>query len=162
MVLCVAAAYELIFFYFSSAEMMLRRAVEHVANNASFHIPVEPAITALKTAKSVLQWMLQEENRQIVSEFEDMMTTKLRECLGGADHDMQSFRIKRIELCRTYHHFRIPEAFTTTWHAFLTQVKCRSLPSFYQEVTDHTFEEILTSTIYIYIYIYTSRNGIGS
>ena len=47
---------------------MLTRAVELVANDASFHIPVEPATTALKSAKSVLQWMSQEENQQIVSE----------------------------------------------------------------------------------------------
>ena len=42
---------------------------------------------ALKSDKSVLQWMLQEENQQIVSEFEEVITSKLSECLGDGDQD---------------------------------------------------------------------------
>ena len=35
---------------------MLKRATQRVVEDETFHIPVEPAATALRTAKFVLDW----------------------------------------------------------------------------------------------------------
>ena len=104
-------------------------------------MPVEPTITALKTATCVLQWMLQGENEEKARDFEEVITSKFRECFVGGDPDRQLFRLKRDELCRSYYQIWISEAFSTLWHAFLEQVKCTPL----QTVTDHMFEDILIS-----------------
>ena len=38
-----------------------------------------------------------------------------------------------------------PDKFNTSWNTFLRQVKCIPVPTFYQEVTDLLFEELLKS-----------------
>ena len=124
---------------------MLRGAIEHIVSDPSFHIPVEPAATALSTARSVLEWVSQEENQTIFSAFEDKITSELSGCIGVSPEDAQSFRTKKLELCRSYHQFRISDEFTTTWLGFLRQVKCNPVATFYQEVTDIVFEHLLKS-----------------
>ena len=83
--------------------------------------------------------------KAIACESEEVITLKLCECFIGGGQDGQLFQLKRDELGRSYYHLRISEAFSTLWHAFLEQVKCTPLPTFYQAVTDHMFEDILIS-----------------
>ena len=128
------------------SSVIMRRAIEHVVSDQSFHIPVEPAATALGIAKSVLEWVSKEENQSIFAEFERNVMTELHPCLGDCPKDMRSFRTKRIELCRSYHLLRVSERFTTSWRDFLMKVGCAAVPSFYQEVTDLLFEDMLKST----------------
>ena len=123
----------------------MRRAIEHVVSDQSFHIPVEPAATALSTAKSVLEWVSNEENQSLFAAFEGKVMAELHTCLGDCPKDMRSFRTKRIELCRSYHELRVSVKFTTSWRDFLKKVECVPVPSFYQEVTDLLFEDILKS-----------------
>ena len=119
-------------------------AIEHVVSDQSFHIPVEPAATALSTAKSVLEWVLNEENQSLFAAFEGKVMAELHTCLGDCPKDMRSFRTKRIELCRSYHELRVSVKFTTSWRDFLKKVECLPVPSFYQEVTDLLFEDNYT------------------
>ena len=114
-------------------------------SDPSFHIPVEPAVTALSRAKSVLEWISQEENQTIFSAFEDKIMSELRECIGVSPEGVRSFRTKQMELCRSYHQLRISDEYITTWVVFLRQIKCNPVPTFYQEVTDILFEHILKS-----------------
>ena len=123
----------------------MRRAIEHVVSDQSFQIPVEPAATALSTAKSVLEWVSNEENQSLFAAFEGKVMAELHTCLGDCPKDMRSFRTKRIELCRSYHELRVSVKFTTSWRDFLKKVECVPVPSFYQEVTDLLFEDILKS-----------------
>ena len=112
-------------------------------SNQSFHIPVEPAVTGLGVAKSVLKWASKEENKPIFAEFERSVMAELHLCLGDCPKDMRFFQTKRIELCRSYHLLRVSEKFTTSWRDFLRKVECASVPSFYKEVTDVLFEDML-------------------
>ena len=73
---------------------MLRGAIEHIVSDPSFHIPVEPAATALSTARSVLEWVSQEENQTIFSAFEDKITSELSGCIGVSPEGVQSFKPK--------------------------------------------------------------------
>ena len=56
----------------------------------SFHIPVEPAATALNTAKYVLAWMSQEE--PVCSQW--FFMSEVRAWLGDGPQDMRSLRFK--------------------------------------------------------------------
>jgi len=121
---------------------MLRRAVEHVVKDESFQVPVEPAAKALKVAKCVLAWASQEENKAALGVFEEKLVSELQTCFH--EH-FQSIRVQQMEMWRSYHQLRTSDNFRSAWHAFLSCVKCDSLPTFYQEVTDLMFEELIQS-----------------
>ena len=52
-----------------------------VVEDQSFHIAVEPAATALCTAKDVLQWAGTNCNEEAFSSFEELVCSALRPCL---------------------------------------------------------------------------------
>ena len=49
--------------------VMLKRAIQHVADDSSFHISVEPAITALQQANAMLEWVCKKEFKDEILEF---------------------------------------------------------------------------------------------
>ena len=100
---------------------MLKRALEHVIEDGSFNIGVEPAATALKTAKNVLHWGSQEENESTLSAFELRLISELRTCIHSNCKDVRSFQVQRVELWRSYHSLRTSKHFNETWHGFLRQ-----------------------------------------
>ena len=124
---------------------MLRRALEHVTSDESFNIAVEPAATALKAAKNVLQWASQEENKSAFSAFEKTLVTELNTCLPKVCKGVLAFRVQRVELWRSFHNLRTSEHFKKAWCEFLSQTRSDPVPTLYQEVSDLVFEELLIS-----------------
>ena len=58
---------------------MLRRAMTCIVEDESFHIPVEPAFTALHTAKRVVQWA--NANEEAFLYFEGLAHSTLSPCV---------------------------------------------------------------------------------
>ena len=55
--------------------VMLKNAIQHVVDDSSFHLKVEPAATSLQQAKYVAEWSGKDENRFI---FEERLVKELR------------------------------------------------------------------------------------
>ena len=49
---------------------LLRSAIQHNVDNKSFNILVDQATKALKIAKQVLEWALEEKNQCVFNDFE--------------------------------------------------------------------------------------------
>ena len=64
---------------------MLKNAIQHVIDDSSFHLKVEPAATALQQAKYmymyVAEWSGKDENRLIFEAFEERLVKELMGCL---------------------------------------------------------------------------------
>ena len=117
---------------------MLRRAVSSVVEDQSFHIAVEPAATALRTAKNVLEWA--DTNKEDFLSFEELLCSTIRPCL----RDQRVSKASKECMWRNFHQIRTLESFRLSWCKFLTsQVKVASLPAFYQAVTDNFFKEMI-------------------
>ena len=124
---------------------MLRKALQHIIDDSSFHIPVEPAATALQQAKSVLEWGCQESQALAVGGFEERLVQELGTIFPTGFVDTRSFVTARFDICRHYHTLRTAPHFITLWTTFMKgSIDC-SLPepTFYQEVTDLIFEQLL-------------------
>ena len=52
---------------------MLKNAIQHVIDDSSFHLKVEPGATALLQAKYVAEWSGKDENRHIFKAFEERL-----------------------------------------------------------------------------------------
>lgn len=117
---------------------MLRRAVTSILEDKSFHISVEPAATALRTAKKVVEWA--SVNDEAFLAFERLVCSALRRCLC----DQRASKASRECMWRDFHQLRTSEAFKLSWCDFLTnQVKVAALPNFYQAVTDNLFKDMV-------------------
>ena len=123
-----------------------------VTNDASFQIPVEPAATALSTAKSILDWASKDHNRRIFDEFEESLVSELKTCSGDVARGKHTFWLRRNELCCAYYQLRVSEKFITARHSFLGKANCEPLPTFNQQVTDFVFKEMLSTQYELKIY----------
>ena len=56
---------------------MLKNAIQHVVDDSSFHLKVEPAATALQQAKYVPEWSGKDENRLIFEALEERLVKEL-------------------------------------------------------------------------------------
>ena len=128
---------------------MLRRAVEHVVSDSSFQFPVEPAATALQQAKSVLEWVSLQENAVELLRFEESLLGELKSTVPSCVSDSRSFVTARSDMCRSYHNVRTSASFAALWSSFIQKVTGHALPepTFYQEVTDLMFEELIALSI---------------
>ena len=101
-----------------------------VVEEQSFHIAVEPAATALRTAKNVLEWA--GTNEEAFRSFEELVCSVLRLCLC----DQRASMVNKECMWRDFHQVPTSEGFRLSWCEFLTsQVKV--LPTFYQAVTEN-------------------------
>ena len=120
---------------------MLKKAVEHIIKDDSFHLPLEPAATALRIAKAVIRWSSQEENKLLYYSFEKKIIEYLQTCLPNGCQNRRSFQTQKVDLWRAYHQVRTSDTFNALWSDFLQQVTSEPpVPTFYQEVTDLMFE----------------------
>ena len=123
---------------------MLKKSVQHVIDDSSFHINVEPAATALQQAKSVMEWGSKQENEALFKEFEDQLVLELNTCFPSGSLDVRSLRTIRSDMCRQYHKVRTSPHFTALWSSFIKRTSSSPpQPTFYQEVTDLIFEELV-------------------
>ena len=60
--------------------VMLKSTIQHVIDDSSFHLKVEPAATALQQAKYVAEWSGKDENRLIFEAFEKRLVKELKGC----------------------------------------------------------------------------------
>ena len=122
---------------------------EHVIDDSSFHLPVEPAATALQQAKSVLEWGSQQENTPIFEGFEEILVQELNTTLPTGSLDARSFLTARSDMCRSYHKLRTSPQFISLWSTFIEKAIGSSLPqpTFYQDVTDLIFEELVQTAL---------------
>ena len=101
---------------------MLKSAVEHVTNDEHFHLPLEPASTALRIAKAVLEWCSKEENKVLYYSFEEKVIATLQTCLPNGCLDLHSFQTQKVDLWRTitrYNLLMISMAFGVTFSSKL-------------------------------------------
>ena len=121
---------------------MLKKAVQCIIEDESFHIPVEPAATALRTAKTVLEWA-RDHNDGLLS-YELQICSTLRPCLKGAQ---TSYKKWREAMWRNYHKVHSMEQFRHLWTVFLAEVgvEVSPVPAFYQVATDHIFEQMVVA-----------------
>ena len=128
---------------------MLRKAIQRVVDDSSFHLPVEPAATALQQAKCVLDWGSKQENARVFEEFEEKLLQELKSSIPSALSDSYSFVTARSDMCCSYHTTRTSPHFITLWSSFISKVTDHSLPqpTFYQEVTDLVFEDLVHSAL---------------
>ena len=85
---------------------MLKNAIQHVVDDSSFHLKVEPA--ALQQAKYVAEWSGKDENRLIFEAFEERLVKELKGCLPSdpTNSNARSFVSFRSDICRNYHSLR--------------------------------------------------------
>ena len=69
---------------------MLKKAVQHVIDDSSLHIGVEPAATALQQAKAIMEWGSKQENESLFKNLEDRLLLELNTCLPSESLDAQS------------------------------------------------------------------------
>lgn len=106
-----------------------------VIEDQSFHIAVEPAATALRTAKNVLEWA--DTNKEAFLCFEELLCSTIRPCL----RDQRVSKASKECMWRDFYQIQTSESFRLS---FLTsQVKVAALPAFYQAVTDNIFKEMI-------------------
>ena len=129
---------------------MLQSAVEHVVKDDSFHLPLEPAATALRLAKAVMDWSSREENKLIYHVFEEKVGAELQTCLPKVFQNLRSFQTQKVELWRAYHELRTSDRFNALCRDFLSQVSSEPPePTFYQEVTDIMFERMVQTAFHV-------------
>ena len=130
---------------------MLKFAIERVIDDPSFHLNVEPASSALRQARCIHDWSTKEENKANFGAFEARLVENLRSCVPcvAASSSVRSFGNVRTDICRNYHSLRTSTAFTTLWSEFIrcTGTETQPQPTFYQEVTDTIFENIIASAL---------------
>ena len=129
--------------------VMLRKALQHLIDDRSFHLAVEPAATALQQANCVLDWGCQQANTSAFKGFEKELVQELSVCFPSGDVSKHSFVTIRSDICRSYHSIRTSPHFVTLWCNFVKKATtCQEpQPVFYQEVTDLIFEELLQSAL---------------
>ena len=87
-------------------------------------MPVEPAATALRTAKKVVNWASTNEEAFLSSEGLVCLP-----CLS----DLQASKSSREHMWRDFHRVQTSEVFRVSWCNFLTsQVGVAAVPAFYQ------------------------------
>jgi len=74
------------------------RAIESVVKDESFHLPVEPATTALAQAKAVLEWSSQPSNHHALNSFEKQIEAELQTCLPTGRVAVRSFQSKKEDM----------------------------------------------------------------
>ena len=130
---------------------MLKNAIQHVVDDSSFHLKVEPAATALQQAKYVAEWSGKDENRLIFEAFEERLVKELKGCLPSdpTNSNARSFVSFRSDICRNYHSLRTSSSFVDLWTELIKRATTRAhpQPTFYQEVTDLLFDGIITSAL---------------
>ena len=101
--------------------MMLRRAIQQVIDDPSFHLNIEPAATALRQARCIAEWSRQDENKTIFDEFESRLAEKLKGCVQHVTSisSVKSFGSVRAEICRNYHSQRTSAAYIELWSNFI-------------------------------------------
>ena len=122
------------------------KAIEDLVSDESFHVQLEPAVTALKQASSVLEWASETENHDTFTDFEAEVTTQLCRCLPESTRDVKSFQSQRVDMWRSYHSIRTETSFYCLWSQFISKITTsQPEPTFYQDVTDRLFEAIVTA-----------------
>ena len=118
---------------------MLRRAIESILEDKTFHIPVEPAVTVLRAAKTANQWAHEHKDR--CRYLETQICSALRPCLTGGG----ATKSKKKLMWGTYHKVRTSEEFRLLWVNVLAEMEVQSVvPAFYQAITDAIFKELIT------------------
>ena len=59
---------------------LLKSAIEHIVDNKSFNILVDPAIKGFKIAKQVLEWALEEKSQRVFNDFKERLLSELKKC----------------------------------------------------------------------------------
>ena len=130
---------------------MLKNAIQHIIDDSSFHLLVEPAATALQQAKYVAEWSSKDENIPIFEVFEERLMKELKGCLpsDATSLNARSFVSFRADICRNYHSLRTSSIFVHLWSEFIKSASTHAhpQPTFYQEVTDLLFDGIIASTL---------------
>ena len=119
---------------------MLKRATQCVVEDETFHIPVEPAATALRTAKFVLHWA--SDHEETMGSFEHRICSALCPCFNGAQIPTTG---RREVMWRAYLKVRTSEEFRLLWKDISAEMKVPQVPAFYQALTDHIFKEMLVT-----------------
>ena len=104
-----------------------------------FHVPVDPAVTALHAAKTANQWASEHKDR--CRYLETQICFALCPCLtrGGAK------KSKKELVWGTYHKVRTSEGFKLFWFNVLVEMEVQSVvPAFYRAITDTIFKEPIT------------------
>ena len=128
---------------------MLRKAIQHVIDDSSFHLPVEPAATALRQAKTILDWGTHQQNRSVFEGFEEKLVLELSAALPSSCVDARSFLTVRSDMCRSYHDVRTSPQFIALWSEFIKSATSNSQPqpTLYQELNDLIFEELVRTAL---------------
>ena len=127
--------------------VMLRKALQHVVDDSSFHLAVEPAATALQQAKCVLDWGCLQVNTSAFEGFEEELVQELSACFPSGDFNRRSFMTIHSDICCSYRSIRTSLHFITLWSSFIKKITtCQEpQPVFYQEVNDLIFVELFRS-----------------
>ena len=118
---------------------MLKRAIEAIVRDESFHLAVEPAATALQVAQGLL--VHAEKPGRVFTDFEKKLLSRLQDVLKES-HSL-SLRTRRIRYWRNFHQLRISQEFSSLWEEFLQTVELQAEPAFYQEASDQIFEALV-------------------
>ena len=62
----------------------LRSAIQHILDDKSFNILVDPVTEALKIAKQVLEWASEKKNQRVFNDFEGRLLSELKKCFFQA------------------------------------------------------------------------------
>ena len=68
---------------------MMIKAIEELLSDVSFHVPLEPAITAFRQGTCVLQWASEVSNSHAFNTFETAVTSALQTCLPEASSNIK-------------------------------------------------------------------------
>ena len=76
---------------------MLKRAIQRVIDDASYHLNVEPVATALRQASYIAEWITHDENKAIFDEFETRPVKKLK-ILSSVAHVLLFLQLDYLDL----------------------------------------------------------------
>ena len=117
---------------------MLKRAVTAIIEDESYHLPVEPAATALKVAEAVLA----ASEQPAFTAFEKKLLAALNAVV--AESHSLSLKTKRVRYWRNYHQLRINSSFHILWSEFLhLKLGLKPEPVFFQDASERVFEMLI-------------------
>ena len=111
--------------------------MQSVITDDRFKIPSCNAKKVVRAGETLLEWALDHGHRAQVGKFCEDLQTQLQVCLLNSKQE-------RERMWASYHSTRVSAEFEAFWVNFLELVGIEPLPLFYQHLTDHIFQEMIS------------------
>ena len=118
---------------------LLRAVVKSIMEDEGFKLPTHQASAALSTATKLLQWMNDQQNKEVLGAFANKLIKCLQKCLPG-----NSSTLKTQRVWKNFHLLHVSDSFVELWHNFLDSASIEKNPLLFQYVSDQVFQELIT------------------